>query len=101
MPGRSARATYPVAMKRAATAESLSLPKGMLSKIENMQASPSLDTLARARDLAQRELLSRGAVAGVDLQLGAVGGVAAWVVEAQSGLRVEQGPVGLLNPFLA
>ena len=47
---------------------------------------------------AQRELLRRAAVAVPDLQPGAVGGVAARVVEATAGLRVEQRAVGLLRP---
>src|SRR3984957_17462205 len=48
-----------------------------------------------------REHLRGGPVAGVDLQHGAVGGVAAWIIEAQSRLGIEQRPVGLLHPFLA
>jgi len=39
-------------------------------------------------------LLSCGAVAGPDLQLGAVRGVAARVIEAQSRLGVEQRAIG-------
>jgi hypothetical protein len=37
-------------------------------------------------------LLVGAAVAGVDLQLGAVGGVEPWVVEAFAGDRVDQRP---------
>src|SRR3984957_7443628 len=51
--------------------------------------------------LAQRELLGGGAVAGVDLELGAVGGVVARIVEAEARLRIEQRAVGLLLPDLA
>src|SRR5882724_6279350 len=44
--------------------------------------------------------LRRQAVAVVDLQLGAVGGVAGGVVEAPAGLRVEQRSVRLQPPLL-
>src|ERR1700735_4430305 len=77
-------------------------PRLCVARIRAAAAQPEVAPPPRGRHppLAQGVLLSGGAIAGVYLQLGAVGGVVGRVVEAQARLRVKQGPVGLRFPDL-